>query len=635
MRNMASRGQALKVNGRIADSSTYSDAIFYVFDMQLVRRSFSSLSERAHIARYTRGAAAHSRSHVRYGTPTKSAVTAKRGVKRTLDVRHGSGNAVFVAPNGDAIAFSASIGMLLGSREASSSTGLVLNNALHSFTARDPNRYLGHAGVSLNHPRPGKRPLSPLAPCVVLDGDRNLMAAVAASELFQVPQYSATVSNAPFLSIDVQRTPQGKTDNKASKPSKETTKQANTTENDGGGMVKCEGCDRWVDLEATPFEALEEAEASRYRCALCIKIEVLQEILENALMKAKEEWREREECLNTLFEEEKTLRTAEQAKREKLEKQVAELINTLETIQGETRKERRPPSPHMTQEGEGRIQETGQVRQEGMMAPPRGRRNSQVGNETQEVIDGDSEVIDQNGEKASRVENEEKTKAEEVTSTDREKTDNTGARTKIAFLLGDANAEKLKPVLEEEVKDARMKTWFKSRATLGQTLEQARDLKELDEKKRALVVIHAGMEDVMSGQEVTSTIETTRIQLKELLEKSQWHCYAICAVPMVQTRGQETLQRATELNDSLRRLCREMGPRVDFVPVTGMWNRPGWLQGTQYSKKAAEHVMTRMSARFRAFLETPRGPKTPRRKEGKRDQLEGLLRALMEQLKSG
>lgn len=433
-----------------------------------------------------------------------------------------------------------------------------------------------------------------------------------------------------------QGTPQGKTDNKASKPSKkETTKQANTTENDGGGMVKCEGCDRWVDLEATPFEALEEAEASRYRCALCIKIEVLQEILENALMKAKEEWREREECLKTLFEEEKTLRTAEQAKREKLEKQVAELINTLETIQGETRKERRPPSPHMTQEGEGRIQETGQVRQEGMMAPPRGRRNSQVGNETQEVIDGDSEVMDQNGEKASRVENEEKTKAEEVTSTDREKTDNTGARTKIAFLLGDANAEKLKPVLEEEVKDARMKTWFKSRATLGQTLEQARDLKELDERKRALVVIHAGMEDVMSGQEVTSTIETTRIQLKELLEKSQWHCYAICAVPMIQTRGQETLQRATELNDSLRRLCREMGPRVDFVPVTGMWNRPGWLQGTQYSKEAAEHVMTRMSARFRAFLETPRGPKTPRRKEGKRDQLEGLLRALMEQLKSG
>lgn len=97
-------------------------------------------------------------------------------------------------------------GYRLGSREASSSTGLVLNNALHSFTARDPNRYLGHAGVSLNHPRPGKRPLSPLAPCVVLDGDRNLMAAVAASELFQVPQYSATVSNGPFLSIDKQRT---------------------------------------------------------------------------------------------------------------------------------------------------------------------------------------------------------------------------------------------------------------------------------------------------------------------------------------------------------------------------------------------------------------------------------------------
>ncbi|KAG0426136.1 hypothetical protein HPB47_026740 [Ixodes persulcatus] len=88
--------------------------------------------------------------------------------------------------------------------------------------------------------------------------------------------------------------------------------------------------------------------------------------------------------------------------------------------------------------------------QEGLMAPPTGQRNSQAGNGTQKVVNEDSEVIDQNGEEAIRDEYEEKTETEEVTGMDIERTDNPGARTKIAFLLGDANAEKLKPVLEEE-----------------------------------------------------------------------------------------------------------------------------------------------------------------------------------------
>ncbi|CAN7986132.1 unnamed protein product, partial [Ixodes hexagonus] len=125
--------------------------------------------------------------------PSLVRVAARRSARKNLDVKHGSANAVFVAPNGDAIAFSASIGMLMGAREASSSTGLVLNNAVNSFTARGPDRYLGHAGVSLNLLRAGKRPLSPLAPCIVLDKDGALVAAVAASELFQMPQYAAMI----------------------------------------------------------------------------------------------------------------------------------------------------------------------------------------------------------------------------------------------------------------------------------------------------------------------------------------------------------------------------------------------------------------------------------------------------------
>lgn len=77
------------------------------------------------------------------------------------------------------------------------------------------------------------------------------------------------------------------------------------------GMVRCEGCDRWVDLEVAPFEA----QANCYRCALSIKIEVLWEMLENGLLKAKAEWREREDCIWARLEKERTARMAEQKRR--------------------------------------------------------------------------------------------------------------------------------------------------------------------------------------------------------------------------------------------------------------------------------------------------------------------------------
>ncbi|XP_075745423.1 uncharacterized protein LOC142803693 [Rhipicephalus microplus] len=86
----------------------------------------------------------------------------------------------------------------MGSHEASTSTGLLLNNELSAFTSRLPERYLGHAGVSLNFAQPGKRPLSPLAPSVLLDAaEGRLVAALATSEDFELPQYAAWVSRCP------------------------------------------------------------------------------------------------------------------------------------------------------------------------------------------------------------------------------------------------------------------------------------------------------------------------------------------------------------------------------------------------------------------------------------------------------
>nr|XP_050025413.2 uncharacterized protein LOC126520664 isoform X1 [Dermacentor andersoni] len=203
--NLVSRGLALKTNGLISDRSTFSDAIFYVFDMQLVREAIRGVSEKLALEHYSDlprvpghdGSRGRRRDgSVRYDRATRKGRprSSKNRTAKHFDVKHAAANAVFLAPNGDAIAFSGSLGALMGSHEASSSTGLLLNNELHAFTPRLPDRYLGHAGVSLNLARAAKRPLSPLAPSLLLDAaGGRLVAALATSEDFELPQYAALV----------------------------------------------------------------------------------------------------------------------------------------------------------------------------------------------------------------------------------------------------------------------------------------------------------------------------------------------------------------------------------------------------------------------------------------------------------
>ncbi|XP_049520838.1 scoloptoxin SSD14 [Dermacentor silvarum] len=164
--NLLSRGQALKTSGRISDTSTYSDAIFYVFDMEMVREAIRGVSEKVALEHYSDlpRVPEHDRSRGRRDGSVHYDRATRKGRSR------------------------------MGSHDASASTGLVLNNELHAFTSRLPDRYLGHAGVSLNFARPGKRPLSPLAPSLLLDAaGGRLVAALATSEDFELPQYAALV----------------------------------------------------------------------------------------------------------------------------------------------------------------------------------------------------------------------------------------------------------------------------------------------------------------------------------------------------------------------------------------------------------------------------------------------------------
>nr|XP_037270178.1 scoloptoxin SSD14-like [Rhipicephalus microplus] len=120
--NLVSRGQALKTSGRISDTSTFSDVIFYVFDMQLVRDTIRGVAERESLEHYgdiprepEHDASSGNRNggvHYDRATRRPRSRSSKKSTAKHFEVKHAAANAVFLAPNGDAIAFSGSLGTL-------------------------------------------------------------------------------------------------------------------------------------------------------------------------------------------------------------------------------------------------------------------------------------------------------------------------------------------------------------------------------------------------------------------------------------------------------------------------------------------------------------------------------------------
>ncbi|CAN7994574.1 unnamed protein product [Ixodes pacificus] len=397
-------------------------------------------------------------------------------------------------------------------------------------------------------------------------------------------------------------------------------------------MVKCEGCDRWVDLEATPFEALEEAEASRYRCALCIKIEVLQEILENALMKAKEEWREREEYLKTLFEEEKTLRTAEQAKREKLEKQIAELTNTLEAMQGETRKERRPPSPHMMQEGERRIQETDREED----TAPEAKGESVVPTTAGQERAQDNRISpgrqEDNTTSPGCQDTEPRWTRVPTQPTGQKRAGSTpmrppkGVKREI-IVAGDGNVGRFASALVQEVgvKDS-VEFLYQRGATVDQTHEAIREYEGQARKIPRKYVLHLGLNEVLQG-----TVEDLTAKLEETW-KGRGAELVICSIPEVSSRGKEMQADAAKANARIRAMCVRIKARfLDMEPVLN--SRCFTKEGTLYSNEGVQRVTKKIAGMIASFLGQQTRQKTPRNaSEGRKLPSVNVLWDVLEQL---
>jgi gamma-glutamyltranspeptidase/glutathione hydrolase/leukotriene-C4 hydrolase len=69
---------------------------------------------------------------------------------------------------GNAVSLTSTVNTYFGSKVVSASTGVLFNNQMDDFSIPNSPNYFGLHPSPLNYPVPGKRPLSSMAPCVVL-----------------------------------------------------------------------------------------------------------------------------------------------------------------------------------------------------------------------------------------------------------------------------------------------------------------------------------------------------------------------------------------------------------------------------------------------------------------------------------
>jgi gamma-glutamyltranspeptidase/glutathione hydrolase len=90
----------------------------------------------------------------------------------------GTTNLSIIDADGNAVALSTTVNLGYGAHVIAGSTGIVLNDQMDDFTlAPDVPNAFGLVGKDKNFVAPGKRPLSSMAPTLVVDGDRILLAA--------------------------------------------------------------------------------------------------------------------------------------------------------------------------------------------------------------------------------------------------------------------------------------------------------------------------------------------------------------------------------------------------------------------------------------------------------------------------
>ena len=401
-------------------------------------------------------------------------------------------------------------------------------------------------------------------------------------------------------------------------------KRTSKTTGASDDLVQCGECTRWCYLDETAFASLADAEEASFVCKLCEKVkaavlrmEACMEELKGELKVEREqrielqaqlrEARERGEATAGLVEQMEADLRKERERRAELEERVKALM-ALDS------------GPKQCEEkGRGNTESQAETRKKG-----------DLGTAVAHVGTGDnrrksySEVARQSSGGAkqgapaagslSRVGDTQRTgdqRARIGSEQSQAGSERLGRRR--VLVVGDSNVARVEQGVLTTVKaDRRVKVEAQSGKCMTDALAKAQEVVGDSMEGENLVIIHAGLNDVLKGksQNFQRQLEDG---VRKLREASEGVHVTICTIPEVwgQSGGME--RRVIEANCVIRGMSRQLGYSVMEVnrEVYEPGLRPFAQDGIHYTGATGRRVGNRMGRQATAFLGGPSALRPP------------------------
>lgn len=404
---------------------------------------------------------------------------------------------------------------------------------------------------------------------------------------------------------------------------REMAQQDEKVEGDGE-LVQCEECKRWCYMEETPFARLADAEEASFVCRLC-------EGFKGAVRRMEGEWAASVEELKGELKVERERRIELETRiGEWLDRQGAE-ANLVERIAGELQEERekravlekqvealmaqaaRSPGDSVESQAdacyESREGHLGAVEQrataDGNTVAP--RRYSEVARQNSGGTGRAAASPSPRVSGARRVE-------DQLTRTAGQQSQAGGERVERRVLVvGDSNVARVEEGVLTTVKaDGRVRVEAQSGKCMVDAMAKAQKVVWDNMEHENLVVIHAGLNDVLKGrsQNLKRQLE---VGLRKLREASAKVHVTICTIPEVQGQASGMERSVLEANRVIKGLSRPLGYGVMEVnrDVYESGSHPFAQDGIHYSGATGRRVGSRIGRQATAFLGGPRALRPP------------------------
>ncbi|KAM7303260.1 hypothetical protein ISCGN_013233 [Ixodes scapularis] len=323
----------------------------------------------------------------------------------------------------------------------------------------------------------------------------------------------------------------------------------------GDELVQCEGCGRWCYLEETGFGSLEAAAAvMSFECRLCVKLE-----------QVTGEWdgRVREIEAQLKVEEEKRLG---------LEAQIEELTRQL------------------THEREQRVglekqaEELGEVRSPGVTG---GRESSLLAG----GLDDAGELSDTQLNGAF----EQQASGSQVT---RDKSQDKGTQVpggSSVLVVGSSNVARVKRGVHNRVKgDQRVTVEVQPGKCMVDAMTAAREGVWDNREGRNLVIVHAGLNDVLKGRS-QSLGKQLNVGIRKLRDVSKNVHVVVCTIPEVRGQSGVTERRVVKAN----RVIKDVGSSLTALTSGTKTSPPTRVHGSCATRTEGKGKMDVLRARLR------------------------------------